>query len=168
MTKRNRTKEQTMIYKTLHENTNLEKIPDDWYKGIIKPIHKGGSMYNLDNYRGITLTSNVYKLYVKIIEQSVMSYMEDNGILGEAQGAFRRDRRTDNKGYVYLENQKRVRHSSLFYTFLKLLIRVWRDGLFDLLWKNGIQGKCWKLVTSLYSCVINKVLLGDFESDWFD
>jgi hypothetical protein len=38
-------------------------------------------MYDLDNYRGITLTSNVYKLYVKIIEQSVMSYMEDNGIL---------------------------------------------------------------------------------------
>jgi hypothetical protein len=56
MTKRNRTKEQTMIYKTLHENTDLEKIPDDWYKGIIKPIHKGGSMYKLDNYRGITLS----------------------------------------------------------------------------------------------------------------
>jgi len=28
-------------------------------------------MYNLDNYRGITLTSNVYKVYAKIIEQSV-------------------------------------------------------------------------------------------------
>ena len=49
----------------------------DLHKGIIKPIHKGGSMYNLDNNRGITLTSNVYKVYAKIIEQSVMSYMED-------------------------------------------------------------------------------------------
>jgi hypothetical protein len=27
------------------------------------PIHKGGSMHNLDNYRGITLASNVYKVY---------------------------------------------------------------------------------------------------------
>ena len=52
-------------------------------------------MYNLDNYRGITLTSNVYKVYAKIIEQSVMSYMEDKFILGEAQGAFRRYRRTE-------------------------------------------------------------------------
>jgi hypothetical protein len=52
-------------------------------------------MYNLDNYRGITLTSNVYKVYAKIIEQSVMSYMEDNGILSEVQGVFRRDRRTE-------------------------------------------------------------------------
>ena len=32
-----------------------EKIPDDRHKGIIKPIHKGGSMHDLDNYRGITL-----------------------------------------------------------------------------------------------------------------
>ena len=66
----------------------LKKIPQDWHKGIIRPIHKGGSMYNLDNYRGITLTSNVYKVYAKIIKKSVMSYMEDNGILGEVQGVF--------------------------------------------------------------------------------
>ena len=32
--------------------------------------------------------------------------MEDNGILDEAHGAFRRDRRTEDKGYVHLNNQK--------------------------------------------------------------
>jgi hypothetical protein len=41
----------------------------DSYVGYIKPIHKEGSMYDLDYYRGITLTSNVYKEYAKIIEQ---------------------------------------------------------------------------------------------------
>jgi hypothetical protein len=61
----------------------------------------------------------LYKVYAKIIEQSVMSYMEDNGILGEMQGAFRRKdgRRTTfllYKGYVHLENQKRIRYSSPF------------------------------------------------------
>jgi hypothetical protein len=39
--------------------TDLEKLPEDWHKGIIKPFHKGGSMYDLDNYRGITLTVNI-------------------------------------------------------------------------------------------------------------
>ena len=99
--------------------TDFEKIPEDWPKGIIKPIHKGGSIYDLDNYRGITLTSNVYKVCVKIIEQSVMSYMEDNGILGEIQGAFRRDRRTEDniftlQGICALRKSKRVRHCSPF------------------------------------------------------
>ena len=56
--------------------TDLEKLPEDSHKGIIKPFHKEGSMYDLDNYRGITLTSNVCKVYAKIIEQFAMSYME--------------------------------------------------------------------------------------------
>ena len=45
------------------------------------------------------------------------------------------------KGYVHLENQKRVRYASFFFLDLsKAFDRVWRDGLFYLLWKNGIQG----------------------------
>ena len=43
-----------------------------------------------------------------------------------------------------------------------------REGLFYLLWQNGIQGKCWKLLRSLYSNVRNTILFGDFESEWFD
>ena len=153
--------------------TDLEKIPEDWHKGIIKPIHKRGSIYDLDNYRGITLTSNVYKVYAKIIEQSVMSYMEDNGILGEAQGAFRRDRRTEDniftlQGICALRKSKKGKTFLAFLDLSKAFDRVWREGLFDLLWKNGIQGKCWKLLRSLYSNVSNKVLFGDFESDRFD
>ena len=88
-------------------------------------------MYNLDNYRGITLTSNVYKVYAKIIEQSVMSYMEDNGILSEVQGVFRRDRRTEDniftlKGICALRKSKKGKKFLAFYTFLKLFTEFGR------------------------------------------
>jgi hypothetical protein len=36
--------------------SDLEQTPSDWQKGIIIPIHKSASMYDLNNYRGITLT----------------------------------------------------------------------------------------------------------------
>jgi hypothetical protein len=49
-------------------------------------------MYDVDNYRGITLTSNVYKIYSKILEEAVMIFLEDNAILGEVQWGFRKDR----------------------------------------------------------------------------
>jgi hypothetical protein len=44
-------------------------------------------------------------------------------------------------------------------------LRVWRDGIFALLWENGIKGKCWRLLRKLYEKVVNKVIFGDFESD---
>jgi len=50
-------------------------------------------MHDIDNYRCITLTSNVYKVYSKVLEENIMAFLEDNNILGESQGTFRRDRR---------------------------------------------------------------------------
>ena len=71
----------------------------------------------------------------------------------------------------YLCALRKSKKGKIFLAFLdlsKAFDRVWRECLFYLLWKNGIQGKCWKLLRSLYSNVCNKVLFGDFESDWFD
>jgi hypothetical protein len=50
----------------------------------------------------------------------------------------------------------------------KAFDRVWRDDLFALLWENGIKWKCWRLLRKMYEKVENKVIFGDFESDWFD
>ena len=75
--------------------TDLEAVPDDWQNGIIKPLPKAGSVYDIDNYRGITLTSNVHRVYSKILEESVMTYLKENNILGDVQGAFRNNRRTE-------------------------------------------------------------------------
>ena len=54
--------------------SDLEIIPSEWKNGIIKPLHKSGSAMDLDNYRGITLTSNVYKVFSKILEECIMSH----------------------------------------------------------------------------------------------
>jgi hypothetical protein len=37
-----------------------------------------------------------------------------------------------------------------------------------LLWESGIQGKSWRLIKEIYKNVENKVVFGDFESDWFE
>jgi hypothetical protein len=50
----------------------------------------------------------------------------------------------------------------------KAFDRVWRDDLFALLWENGIKWKCWRLLRKMYEKVENKVIFGDFESEWFD
>ena len=154
--------------------SDLETIPDEWGKGIIKSLHKSGTDFYIDNYKVITLTSNVYKVYSKVLEEIVMNYLEENNVLGEVQGAVRKGRRTEDyiftlQGiYVLFVNKKKCKTYLAFLDLSKAFDRVWRDGLFYLLWKNGIQGKCWKLLKSLYSKVSNKVLFGQHETEFFD
>ena len=103
-----------------------------------------------------------------------MNYLEENNVLGEVQGAVRKGRRTEDyiftlQGiYVLFVNKKKCKIYLAFLDLSKAFDRVWRDGLFYLLWKNGIQGKCWKLLKSLYSKVSNKVLFGQHETEFFD
>ena len=153
---------------------DLETIPHDWQKGIIVPLYKSaGSVYDLNNYRGITLTSNVYKIYAKILEDTIMDFLEDNNILGEEQGAFRKNRRIEDhlfslNGICSMRKSLKCKTYIAFLDLSKAFDRVWRDGLFYMLWKKGIQGKVWRLLHKLYDSVENKVLFGNFESDWFD
>ena len=152
--------------------SDLEIIPSEWKNGIIKPLHKSGSAMDLDNYRGITLTSNVYKVFSKILEECIMSHLEEKNILGEAQGAFRRDRRLEDHlftlhGLCSLQKYAKKKTYIAFLDLSKAFDRVWRDGLFYLLWENGIQGKCWRLLRSIYDGVSNKVVFGDFSTEWF-
>ena len=38
-------------------------FPTEWSTGVIVPIHKRGDKYNPQNYRGITLTSTMSKIF---------------------------------------------------------------------------------------------------------
>ena len=112
--------------------------------------------------------------FIPVLEEMVMNYLEENNVLGEVQGAVRKGRRTEDyiftlQGiYVLFVNKKKCKTYLAFLDLSKAFDRVWRDGLFYLLWKNGIQGKCWKLLKSLYSKVSNKVLFGQHETEFFD
>ena len=109
--------------------------------------------------RGITLTSNVNKVFSKILETLILDFLESNNILGETQGAFRKDRRIENQIFS-LQGIASLYKSSrklLYLAFLDLsnaFDRVWRDDLFALLWKNDIKGKCWRLLRKMYEKVI--------------
>jgi len=67
----------------------LEKTPKEWNRGIIVPIFKKGDRKDLNNYRGITLTSCVSKVFNRIIAMSISKFLENSNILSEVQGGFR-------------------------------------------------------------------------------
>ena len=53
-----------------------ESIPADWKMANVVPIHKKGSKTEVNNYRQISLTSIIMKIYEKVIRDELLSRCE--------------------------------------------------------------------------------------------
>jgi hypothetical protein len=65
-----------------------EEIPQQWQRSTIILIHKKGNRDNLNNYRPISLLSNPYKLFTKILTNRLAKIMDQNQ-LPEQEAGFR-------------------------------------------------------------------------------
>jgi hypothetical protein len=53
------------------------KIPEDWYKGIIVPIYKKGDRKQYGNYRRTMLLCQTFKIYKRILTHKVIKEIEE-------------------------------------------------------------------------------------------
>ena len=67
-------------------------IPQILKAGLITPIHKSGPCTMEQNYRPISLTSHITKIFERIIVKKINQYLESNGLFNEGQHGFRSGR----------------------------------------------------------------------------
>ena len=72
-------------------------LPKSWDESIICPIHKSGSKNDPGHFRGISLTTAMYKLFSTIINKRLYNWAEEHNKLDESQAGFR-------KGYSAVDN----------------------------------------------------------------
>ena len=60
--------------------------------GIITPVHKGGARNDAKNYRPISLTSHVIKVFERVLVTKITQKLEADDLLNETQHGFRRGR----------------------------------------------------------------------------
>ena len=122
-----------------------EKVPTEWLLAIT-PIHKQGNKNITNNYRPISLTSVVGKLFEKIITDRITEWVEERGLLVEEQGGFRKGRGCMDQIWTLNEivqsrREKRKHTYMAFIDFTKAYDMVWRNGMFMHLWKGGYKRK---------------------------
>lgn len=151
----------------------LERVPKEWNHSIIVPIFKKGDRKELDNYRGISLSSCVSKVFNRIVAQNVSKFLEDNNVLSEIQGGFRPSFSTTDHVFILksiaacrLAEGKKTYMA--FLDFRKAFDTVWRDGLMLAIWNTGIRGKIWKIIDSLYDNVKAQVRFGNLITNDFN
>jgi len=92
------------------------QFPDAWTEAIIQPLHKKGNTQDPNNYRGISLLKVCSKLYSYILNKRLVTWIEENGSIGEEQAGFRRDySTTDHIFTLFAVIQKYLLHKKKLY-----------------------------------------------------
>ena len=63
-------------------------LPSGWKDGHITAIHKKGNKSSPDNYRPVSLTSQICKLMESVIRDHIMDFFTGNNIISESQHGF--------------------------------------------------------------------------------
>ena len=149
-------------------------IPSIWRLAIIKPIPKG-SLTDPKlplHYRGIALLSTVYKLYTSVLNNRIVSYLEENNMYAEEQNGFRQKRSCAEHIFTLstiLRNRK-AENKSTYLAFLdaeKAFDRIDRELLLYKLQLNNITGHIYENIKSIYSDALCSVNVNNMLTDWF-
>jgi len=159
-------------WRLCEEMFRVERIPRDWARGLIFPLHKEGDARAPDNYRGITLLSVVGKIYAMVLNNRVKKWCEERNVLVDEQAGFRMGRSTIDQTFILSElirmrRKKGLKTYCAFLDIKKAYDTVWRDGLWKRLLEVGLKGKMWRVLRNLYAVVESCVLLGPDRTEWF-
>ena len=129
--------------------------------GRLCPIFKSGNEHDPDNYRGITVSTVLSKLYATVLERRISSWAEDKGLRAAGQAGFRRDHRTSDNILILrtlIESSKALKtgkqHGRLyacFVDFRKAFDTIPREKLWQHLSSIGIQGNMLAALKAYYA-----------------
>ncbi len=141
----------TIYLKILNIILENQLTAKQWQKGIITRLYKGkGQKGKCSNERGITVASNVGKVYERIINNRATKMAK----ISDAQAGGKAGRSTTDHLLILKDiiNLQMGRRKPLLLTYLdvtKAYDKAWADGIMYALHKNGVQGTLWNNIRRL-------------------
>ena len=80
------------------------KVPSFYKEQTFVPIHKKGSKAVAANYRPISLTSHVVKIFERVIRKKLVLYLEENNLLCANQHGFRAGKSCLSQLLLHIDN----------------------------------------------------------------
>ena len=148
-------------------------FPTKWADGIIIPLHKKDDKADVNNYRGIIISSCLSKVLLKILNKRIDGFMSQSGKWSLYQCGFKKDHRTEDNLFVlktiynsYVKDENKDVYIA-FIDFSKFFDKINREMMLYKLLKYGINGQIYKLIKSVYSKTGYQVRIGDDISPMF-
>lgn len=82
------------IAKLFNNVLQSQEIPQSWHESLLCPIFKRGKRDDLKNYRPISITISMYKLFMKILTERLSVIVTETELLHQKQSAFQKEHST--------------------------------------------------------------------------
>ena len=122
------------------------RIPSCLKTQYITPIFKKGTRTDASHYRPVSLTSNINKLFERVVRKQLVAHLEAGGFISTSQHGFRYGRSTLTQFLAHLDNVLRNLNNGnevdvIYVDFEKALDKVSIDVFLAKLKKCGVRGK---------------------------
>ncbi len=147
-------------------------FPRSWRKGLVINIHKSGIVSDPNNYRGITLSSSIGKLFSGIMNLRLINMLNVKDLYSKYQFGFREDYRTADNIFIMNKLMSNYRHAGkklyiAYIDFKKAFDRVWRTGLLLKIMSLGVGGNFYNVIKSMYTDNLTAVKTNGMQTRYF-
>ena len=137
----------------------------------ITPVHKKGDPQNPMNYRLISVTPTLSKLFEKLLFRQLSKYLNDNNVLSQTQFGFRKSRSTKNTLLYFTGcvRQNMEANESVFCAALdlsKAFVSICHNRLQSKLISIGFDNFSSALIHNFLLDRLQRVKLSGISSNW--
>lgn len=154
-------------------NKSMEEgiVPEDWKRANVCPIYKKGNRSLAENYRPVSLTSQVCKVFETLIRDCIVKHLEEHQLLRDTQHGFRKGRSCLTNLLTFLDKVSGCVDDGesvdvIFLDFAKAFDKVPHQRLSSKLLSHGIDGQIRKWIDHWLNGRVQRVGLRGTMSSW--
>ena len=136
---------------TMNRILKTQIIPDQWLKGNIIRLYKGkGKKGKCSNERGITLASNVGKLFERLVNnRTIKKITMTDAQAGGKKGTATADHSLVLKDLIKIGRDTKKQVYLVFLDVTKAYDKAWLDAIMFVLHKQGLKSRLWTIIKKL-------------------
>jgi len=155
------------------KSLNEASVPLDWRSANVTPIFKKGTRSSVENYRPVSLTSLICKVFESIIRDIIVEYLESNQLITTSQHGFRKGRSCLTNLLEFLDKVTGYVDSGenvdvVFLDFAKAFDKVSYRRLVLKLEAHGIDSKLISWIAAWLHKRVQRVCLRGVNSGWLE